>query len=234
MNEEKLSKRLKTVASYIKKDSHIADIGSDHAYLPCHVILHQMARFAVAGEVVEGPFESAKNQVHKLALTNQITVRKGDGLAVIRPEDQIDTIVIAGMGGALIRSILEKDPNKLNSVRRLILQPNIAAWQLRAWAEENDYQIIAESILKEDHKIYEIIVLEKTTKPITYSESERLLGPKLIAENSPVFREKWNRERATWQTILQNIAAGSSVTTENKERIKELKEKIQIVEDVFS
>lgn len=83
MNEEQLSKRLEKVASYITKNERIADIGSDHAYLPCFAVKNQTASFAIAGEVVDGPFQSAQKQVRSSGLTEQIDVRKGNGLAVI-------------------------------------------------------------------------------------------------------------------------------------------------------
>lgn len=175
MNEEQLSKRLEKVASYITKNERIADIGSDHAYLPCFAIKNGTASFAIAGEVVDGPFQSAQKQVRSSGLTEQIDVRKGNGLAVIEKEDAIDTIVIAGMGGTLIRTILEEGATKLNGGTKLILQPNIAAWQLREWSEQNNWSITSEAILREDNKIYEIIVLEPSEKPVTWTKQEIFL-----------------------------------------------------------
>ncbi len=114
MNIEKLSKRLETVVSYIKPNMKIADIGSDHAYLPCFAVKNGIASYAIAGEVVEGPYQSALNQVEAAQLTEKISVRKGNGLEVLRNEDQIDCIVIAGMGGSLITEILEAQKAKIS------------------------------------------------------------------------------------------------------------------------
>lgn len=79
------------------------------------------------------------------------------------------------MGGTLIRTILEEGATKLNGVTKLILQPNIAAWQLREWSEQNNWSITSEAILREDNKIYEIIVLEPSEKPVTWTKQEIFL-----------------------------------------------------------
>ena len=134
MNAQKLSKRLEMVASFVPTGAIVADIGSDHAYLPCYLVHKGIASRAVAGEVVKGPFESAVRQVRSEGLTEKITVRMADGLAAIEESDQVSTVTIAGMGGPLIVSILEKHPAALKTVTRLILQPNIHAKAIREWA----------------------------------------------------------------------------------------------------
>lgn len=233
MNEEQLSKRLEKVASYITKNERIADIGSDHAYLPCFAVKNQTASFAIAGEVVDGPFQSAQKQVRFSGLTEQIDVRKGNGLAVIEKKDAIDTIVIAGMGGTLIRTILEEGAAKLAGVTKLILQPNIAAWQLREWSEQNNWLITSEAILREDNKVYEIMVLAPSEKPVTWTKQEIFFGPCLLKEQSAIFKSKWRHEANTWQNIIQTISNNQPVSTENQAKIRELEHKIALVEDVL-
>lgn len=233
MNEEQLSKRLEKVASYITKNERIADIGSDHAYLPCFAVKNQTASFAIAGEVVDGPFQSAQKQVRSSGLTEHIDVRKGNGLAVIEKKDVIDTIVIAGMGGALIRTILEEGAAKLAGVTKLILQPNIAAWQLREWSEQNNWLITSEAILREDNKIYEIMVLAPSKKPVAWTKQEIFFGPCLLKDQSPIFKSKWRHEANTWQNIIQTISNNQPVSPENQAKIRELEHKIALVEDVL-
>lgn len=233
MNEEQLSKRLEKVASYITKNERIADIGSDHAYLPCFAVKNQTASFAIAGEVVDGPFQSAQKQVRSSGLTEQIDVRKRNGLAVIEKKDAIDTIVIAGMGGTLIRTILEEGAAKLAGVTKLILQPNIAAWQLREWSEQNNWLITSEAILREDNKVYEIMVLAPSEKPVTWTKQEIFFGPCLLKEQSAIFKSKWRHEANTWQNIIQTISNNQPVSTENQAKIRELEHKIALVEDVL-
>lgn len=233
MNEEQLSKRLEKVASYITNNERIADIGSDHAYLPCFAIKNKMASFSVAGEVVEGPFKSAQKQVASIGLTSQIDVRKGNGLEVITAADAIDTIVIAGMGGTLIRTILEEGAVKLTNVTKLILQPNIAAFQLREWSEKNNWTITSEAILREDNKIYEIIVLQPSKESVEWTAQEIFFGPCLLKEQSAIFKSKWRHEANTWQNIIQTISNNQPISDENQAKIHELKHKIALVEDVL-
>lgn len=234
MNEEKLSRRLEAVASYIPKGAILADIGSDHAYLPCYALLKGIISKGIAGEVAEGPLQSAKKQISKNQLDQEIEARKGDGLEVIQP-NEATTITIAGMGGSLIRSILENGKSKLPGVKRLILQPNIGASTVREWLIENDWELIAEEILEEDKKIYEILVAEKGNplKPYQNKEQELLLGPFLLKEKSPVFEKKWEHELKHWKKILTqlNVAGDKS---ENRSRKEELEQKITIVREALT
>lgn len=235
MNELKLSKRLETVAAYIPKGSVLADIGSDHAYLPCYAYLQEIIRYGIAGEITEGPFQSAKEQVAKVALSEKITVRKGDGLQVIT-SNEVDCITIAGMGGTLIRNILEEGKDKLDGVRRLVLQPNIGAKNIREWLLKYNWEIVTEQIIEEDGKIYEIIVSERGGPKSTYTdnlEAGLLLGPFLMIEKNAVFIKKWNQELDHWKRILTRLAKAAG-TLENQARKSELEQKIHIVEEALS
>lgn len=234
MNSEKLSKRLETVAKYIPSGYRLADIGSDHAYLPCYIVQKGTVPFAIAGEVVEGPFQSAKGQVESLALINKISVRKGDGLEVIE-KGEVDCITIAGMGGPLIASILEKGKSKLSDVKRLILQPNISAISIREWLLKNGWELIAEEIVEEDGKIYEILIAEQgdaLKSEHQNNDKALLLGPFLLKECSPIFKRKWIAEKNNWLKILKQLqkAADSSENTDKKE---DLIRKIKMVEEVL-
>ncbi|PSL41197.1 tRNA (adenine22-N1)-methyltransferase [Planomicrobium soli] len=232
MNAQQLSERLMRVAAHVPADSIVADIGSDHAYLPCYLVLTGKARRAVAGEVVKGPYESARKQVRQEQLESQIKVRLASGLDAVEQADGITAVTIAGMGGPLIRSILDAGAERLVGVERLILQPNVHAKAIREWAQENGWAIAEEEILKENDKIYEILVLEPATHPISFSPRELLMGPNLIEEFSSVFQEKWQRECSQWKKIVEAIdnAAETAETTEKK---KELLEKIKLVEEVL-
>lgn len=228
MNSQKLSKRLETVASYIPTGSKVADIGSDHAYLPCYLVHEGIAVSAVAGEVAKGPYESAILEVGKQGLEESIKVRLADGLNAIDEQDDIEVITIAGMGGPLIASILEKGKSKLNNVKRLILQPNIHAKAIREWAVQNGWKLTDEAILKEDEKIYEILILERGTAQ--YSSAELLMGPILLVERHPVFIHKWTGELNQWRRIVDSLKLANEDQSSRKEEIEQL---ISLVEGVI-
>lgn len=230
MNAKNLSERLRLVASFAEQGTVLADIGSDHAYLPCWLIQNGQISRAIAGEVVKGPFESAKRNVAKEGLADQITVRLADGLQAIHPEDGVETITIAGMGGSLIASILNNDAKRLSGVKRIIVQPNIHAMAIREWAIHHSWKIVKETILKEDHKIYEILVLERGET--SYSYDELLMGPILIQERSAVFEEKWQGELNEIDRVI-NVLTQSAQSDEAKAKRQKLSETKRMIERVL-
>ncbi|MGM9927940.1 MAG: tRNA (adenine(22)-N(1))-methyltransferase [Bacillus sp. (in: firmicutes)] len=235
MNSENLSKRLHTVTTFIPAGSVLADIGSDHAYLPCYAVHKGIVNKAIAGEVADGPWTSADKQVRAEGLQNQISVRKGDGLDVLEP-NEATCITIAGMGGTLISSILERGKDKLGNTERLVLQPNIQAINIRKWLIENDWVLVDETILEEDGKIYEILVAEKGDGLSVYSdkqESELLLGPFLMKECSDVFRKKWTAEMKHWKNIIEQLEK-SGKTDSSQEKQQQLNKYISFVEEALS
>ncbi|MFJ5671101.1 tRNA (adenine(22)-N(1))-methyltransferase [Bacillus safensis] len=236
MNEMNLSKRLKKVADFLPDEAVFADIGSDHAYLPCYAILHQKAVKAIAGEITDGPLQSAQQQVHRLKLDEQISVRKGNGLEVIE-KGEVNAVTIAGMGGALISSILNEGRHKLAGHERLILQPNIHAHHIRLWLYQEGYDLLDEVILEEEGKIYEIIIAEKGDKNRAYEgmsfETGMLVGPFLSKEQNDVFRRKWMQELQHMEKIESQIQQAAR-TEENKERLEELNAKIKMLKEVLT
>ncbi|WP_108306835.1 tRNA (adenine(22)-N(1))-methyltransferase [Metalysinibacillus jejuensis] len=230
MNAQKLSERLAKVASYVPTGAVVADIGSDHAYLPCYLVHEGIAKRAVAGEVVKGPYESAVKQVRQEGLTDKVTVRLADGLAAVQPTDGVDTVTIAGMGGPLIADILTKNPESLTRVTRLILQPNIHAKAVRQWAIKNGFALLEEAILEEDSKIYEVLVLQRGDMQL--NEAELLFGPHLLQAKEAPFRKKWLRELAQWQKILQSTANVEQTPMIVAKRA-DIQQKIALAEEVL-
>lgn len=231
MEKITLSKRLNRVAEFVRKDQPIADIGSDHAYLPIYLVQNNIVPSAIAGEVVEGPYQKAVEQVKLHNLEEQIATRFGNGLEVLKPDDEMGTIFICGMGGTLISNILAKgaERGKLPKSARLVLQPNNGEKNLRTFLQNNHYQIIHENILKENNKIYEIIVAEVAEEKVFYSEEEMLFGPFLLKEKNDIFKEKWTMEIDKYEKILRQVEQ-----SKNEAKELEFKQIIQTIKRVIT
>lgn len=223
--ETKLSKRLAAVAAYVPKNSRLADVGSDHAYLPLFLVEKGHIDFAVAGEVVQGPYQSALANVTQASKQEQIQVRLANGLAAINSSDQIDTITIAGMGGRLIADILSAGMDKLANVQHLILQPNNREDELRIWLEENGFQIVAEEMVVENQKFYEILVVEQGQ--MTLNQLEKRFGPYLMQEKSADFIAKWQNEARKLSQSLEKVPS------DHQDDITLLREKIKAIKEVL-
>lgn len=228
----KLSQRLLEVASYLPQGAKFADIGSDHAYLPCYICLQDSDARAIAGEVNEGPYQSAVNTVKEYNLANAIEVRLGNGLQIIERTDNIEHIVIAGMGGALIKSILEEGKNKLNNITKIIAQPNVDARNVRKWFDDNGFSIIEESILEENGHIYEVVVAIRNTEyKESLTEKELFFGPKLINNKSSVFLKKWEQEYGKLKKVVQQMKKASVI---NNKKIMQFEEELSWIEEVLT
>ena len=225
MDSKTISRRLQQVAAFVPEGARLLDVGSDHAYLPIYLMEKGMIRHAIAGEVVEGPFQSAQKNVATHGLSQQIEVRLANGLAAFEAEDQVDTIVIAGMGGRLIADILAAGQKKLTSVKRLILQPNNREDELRAWLSENAFFLVTELMLEEAGKFYEILVAEKGQQSLTNQQLR--FGPHLVVEKSPVFKAKWQKELDKLENAL------AQVPVENEEARGLLLTKINQIKEVL-
>lgn len=232
MDHTKLSKRLHQAGTYIPKGAVLADIGSDHAYLPAYLYLNEKMSRGIAGEVVTGPFESAKHLVTTLGITDAIDVRLGDGLDVVSLADEVTAISICGMGGSLIRDILDRGAKggRLSGKERLVLQPNIGEPTLRQWLVAHQYAIVAEEILEENEKRYEIIVAEKSDKPVALTPRELLFGPHLVREKSDIFKEKWQQELQQRRYVLKQIKQSDK---DNRVKQAEFEEQIRMIEEVL-
>ena len=221
-----ISKRLELVASFVTQGAILLDVGSDHAYLPIELVERGQIKSAIAGEVVEGPYKSAVKNVESHNLKERIQVRLANGLAAFEEADQVSVITIAGMGGRLIATILKEGLEKLANVERLILQPNNREDDLRIWLQANGFQIVAESILEEEGKFYEILVVESGQMKL--SASDVRFGPFLSKEVSPVFVQKWQKEAVKLEFALEQIPE------KNLEERQVLVDKIQAIKEVLS
>ncbi len=144
--------RLQRIAGMIRHGDRVADIGTDHAYLPVFLIKEGIAPSAYACDVSDGPLENARKTVEKSGVSG-ITLRKGDGLNAVAP-DEVDTVVIAGMGGDLIARILESSPWVKNSRYELILQPMTAVEDLREYLCQNGFEVKLETAVSAHKRTY--------------------------------------------------------------------------------
>ena len=231
MDTYHLSKRLAKAAAYVPQGARLADIGSDHAYLPANLAINHIIDYGVAGEIVKGPYENAVHEIQREHLEEKIFPRFADGLKAIEDNDQIDTITICGMGGTLIRNILEKDKSKLQNHPLLILQPNVGSNVLRQWLQANHYQIMHEDILEEDDHIYEIIVAKYASQPMRLSSEDLFFGPILRHHQNDAFTKKWEKEIEKNEKAISQMQKATNPPTQ---RLAQLKNENELIRGVLA
>lgn len=200
-----LDKRLQAVASLVPQGSRLADIGTDHAYLPVWLVRNGAIASAVAGDIASGPCQAARATVAMYATADKIAVRQGSGLAVLAP-GEADCIAICGMGGSTIISILAADMAVATSAQRLVLQPMAGAAALRRWLVEQGWSLVSEALVDDPPHFYEIICAERSSDAASYSEAEYLVGPALLRDGHPLLAKQIARQQASLEELLSNMA----------------------------
>lgn len=152
----KLTNRLMKITTLVSKGSKIADIGTDHGYIPIYLLLNNTIESAILADINKGPLENAREEVIKNKLESKVDLRFGNGIRVLK-DGEVDEIIIAGMGGVLISEIINADLCICKGVKKLILQPMQASSDLRKYLMKNKFQIIDEHLVSEDFRIYEIL-----------------------------------------------------------------------------
>lgn len=226
----KLGERLQTIADMVPSGVSLADIGTDHAYLPIYLAENSIITHAVAGDIHHGPYISAKNAVAAAQLDNSISVRQGNGLEVVNP-GEAEVVVIAGMGGGNITDILSSRPTITATVRRLILQPMIGAAVVRMWLHTNNWQIVNEQLVVEDGKLYQIIAAEPGEsypyEPILYE-----IGPLLWQRRHPLLKQHIQELANHLRSVLTAMAASPEAVQSKK--YKEFTAKLRELEDKYA
>ncbi len=167
--ELKLTPRLLSIARCVSVGARMADIGTDHGYLPVRLILDGIIPCAIAADLRRGPLERARETAQRYGVTDRISFRLCDGLSQVR-EGETDTVVIAGMGGENIAAILNAAPWTKNA-KHLLLQPMTGLPEFRGWLAANGYSIRCEHISREGKRLYSIMeVSGGTMEPLTLSE----------------------------------------------------------------
>lgn len=157
----KLGSRLHTIASFVPVGSRLGDIGTDHAYLPLYLIQKGIIKSAVGVDIHIGPYESALETVRMYGVGEKITIRQGNGLVPLK-SGEIDTLVVAGMGGATILEILQSNPQVLSEVSTVILQPQGAEARVRRELIVQGWRLMKECLLEEDNRVYTVTVFTRT------------------------------------------------------------------------
>ena len=170
-----MTPRLLTAASMVRKGAVVADVGTDHAYLPIYLVSAGVAQRAVASDINQGPLSRAEANIQRFSLSSQISTRLTPGLAGIEEFAPTD-ILICGMGGELIASILEAARFVRDPVIRLILQPMSSSRELRLWLAANGFAITEERFAKEKEKLYVVIAATYTGEPYTMSVEDSYIG----------------------------------------------------------
>lgn len=184
MRPIELSPRLHSVARLVPKGAILADIGTDHAFLPVWLLQRGVIDRAIAADLREGPLSKARANAEKYGLTEKMSFRLCNGLDRICPEEA-DTIAIAGMGGETIANILAAAPWTKDGRHRLLLQPMTSLYDLRDFLSVRGYTILREHINREDRRLY--ITMEVAAgecKP--YSEGEKWAGQQWKGMDSPL------------------------------------------------
>lgn len=224
-----LSPRLKIIADSIQGFETVADIGSDHAYLPIYLVKNKKVKSVIATDINSGPVKISKGRINSHGVESSIKVRQGNGLQVIKP-GETEVIVIAGMGGLLIRDILDKDEKVARSAKLLILQPMRDSDKIRKWLFKNSFDIIDEELVKEQDKIYEVLWVVPVGEAIE-AEGLMLVGNRIIEKKHPLMVEFINKKTYELEKVM---AALGSMDTENcRERTEECKAMLNFYREVL-
>ena len=226
----KLSQRLQAIADLVPEGAKVADIGTDHGFLPCYLAQSGKAELVIACDVNAQPLALAQKNITDYNVGDKVSTRLGNGLAVLKP-GEVDTVTIAGMGGALMIDILDASPMVVDRLKRIVLQPNVGAEAVRIWAEKNRWQIVAEDLIRENDIFSVIIVLEQGRSDRFMSAVELYLGPKLLAEHHPMLGLYISEEWEKTQHILEQLAKSDSKESRKKE--KQLRQKWEDINGVI-
>lgn len=224
-----LSNRLYAVASLVTEGASVADIGTDHGYIPIYLKEQKIAEKVIALDVNRGPLTRAREHIERAGFAGRIETRLSDGLQRIAP-GEVDTIIAAGMGGGLIRKILEEGRLVVDASSSCILQPQSETARVRRYLTERNMKIVEEDMVFEDGKYYPIIkAVHGQDAP--YEEWEYLYGRCLLRERHEVLKEYLSKEIRIRKGILRQLTKSGS--RKSKERIREIEKEMQYVQKAY-
>lgn len=192
-----LSKRLTRCASFVSQDAIVHDVGTDHGLVPLYLIQNKIAKKVYASDINEGPLQQAKTNIGD-RFRDTIVLTLADGLSSL--EDDVDTVMISGMGGRLISDILS---TPLLQVQKLILQPNMGSHIIRETLQTIGFKITNEDVVYEHEQYYEIIVAERGT--MNLSEQQIQFGPILLQSKTKEFYDMWKEELSRVEYAMTHV-----------------------------
>lgn len=218
----KLTDRLLKIASLVTDGKKIADIGTDHGYIPVYLLKKGRVPFAVLADVNKGPLDNARKEVIQNNFLDKVDLRLGSGIEILEI-GEVEEIIIAGMGGILISELLEAKKEVAHSVEKLILQPMQAQEELRRYLLNNGYEILEEVLVREDFRIYEIMVAKYTGKnTIIEDEIYYEVGIKLLENKDSLFNDFIEKKIRTYSSIVSKLEGKNGESIEKKREESEV------------
>ena len=224
-----LSDRLQAVASMVTENSRLADVGTDHGYIPIYLCEMGKIPSASAMDVKKGPLLRAKMNIERYHMQEKIRTRLSDGVLKLNP-DEADSVVIAGMGGTLVMKILEEGKKVLVDVKELVLQPQSELPKVRRFLMENGYVTEREEMVMEDGKYYPMMRVHFDASAVSHADSfteeqelEFRYGKQLLTEKHPVLLAYLRWEVQIQQDILTQLS-GQPATEQIAARIDDVKQ----------
>lgn len=221
----RLPPRLAMVAGLVLPGLPLADIGTDHGYLPAYLVRTGRCPRALASDRMPGPLGAARRSVAAAGLADRVELRLGDGLAVLAP-GEVATVVLAGMGGQLMQRILAAQPAVVQRLRRLVLQPNAGAEGLRRWLERAGWSLVDEALAEEAGRIYVGVAAAPVPAP-ALSAADLLLGPVLRRQGGELFRRHAAAEAGR---ARQALAGARQARQPDPKRLRALLQRLELLE----
>ena len=227
-----LSKRLMKIASYVNYCEAIADIGTDHGYIPIYLVKNNKCNSAIASDINKGPIEKASTNIRFEGLSEKITCLLGGGLKPLKV-GEVNGVIIAGMGGNLIRDIILEDIEKVKLYDFLILQPAQNPEVLREFLYNNNFEILNEDLILDDGKFYELFKVkynENAKKINVKDEISYEISSILLESNNSLVNDYIKSKIKKYENIITYIKDDTSLAKKKKdilnEKINKLKEMI--------
>ena len=216
-----LSKRLNWIIEKLDKVDIIMDVGTDHGYIPIYLVKNNIASKVIASDINKDPLKKAEINASLDGVSDKIDLRLGGGLVPLKNKEA-NAVIIAGMGGNLIRDILENDFNKVKNLEYLILQPAQNPEVLRKYLYNSDYEIIDEDICLDEGKYYEIFKVKyKKGDYISLEDIFYEISPMILNKKSPVFKSYIESKIDKNEKVMEFIKDNTEHAIERKNQLKE-------------